>query len=155
MTVLSVEDHVRWPIAFTSARRALTAFGADLATFLRKPLAVTSFFRSDGTSHNRGCALDVALRGGRQFALRSLGRANYYRDRDLISSLKSAGEVLGPQHPGIGRMVIEIDHVHVDTSMCHPRDSSDPIPVFLYGPGRCNALACDEDGIGPDTIGPV
>jgi hypothetical protein len=125
----------------------LTSAAAEIAARLGWSWTVTSFRRPGRTRHAFGEALDVSFRSGPLAQDRQRGFVNYYMRRGFIDALVDALEVDSPAFDHLERVVIEMDHLHLDYSA---RPVFKP-GVSIYAPGRCHSFSC-EVPLGPTPI---
>lgn len=118
----------------------LRSFAQALCTAFGWNAALTSFCRTDSTAHGRCSALDLAFRSGPFAQQKSLRDVHYYRDESFVRQLMHLCRQLGPIYPEIRRVLIEVDHLHIDAG----KRFTPHIRVGIYAPGKCHDFACEQ-----------
>lgn len=119
---------------------AMSAFAFDLARALGWQYVITSHCRSGPTAHARCAALDIAFRSGPLHRSKLNYNVGYYRDDAFIETLLQITQRLSSQHPAVSRVLVELDHLHID----HGSRVSEDIGVGVFAPGKCHKWGCEE-----------
>lgn len=121
-------------------RDAMTLFAQDLADQFGWDWKATSQCRPDHTAHGRCAALDIAFRSGPLFRAKQAHDVNYYRDDNFVGRLLEVTASLSSAHPMIRRVLIELDHLHIDYGLRRVPY----IKVGVFAPGKCHRFGCER-----------
>lgn len=100
---------------------------------------VTSYIRDDNAAHREGRAVDFAARSGPLYALRRKGVCPAYHEANVLQRLflrTSLVSYIAEAAPRVHLILLEPDHVHVETSHY---DRPRRLDVVQYA-SRTNAL---------------